>query len=178
MVFVKTVAKRIPRRGRSDIHAHVLSRVRCPHARYRSLLSRLRSCHARCRRARHRGRLPETVAGALAYFRFFRPSFFYWSNPTVRTVSCAFILFNASVCLVAWWLERAQDCGLRLFFIPGTRPTFLWLLFHGVGLAFFVVWVVLVVKALQGEMFKLPLVGEFAGSSKRDVGVAANPFTP
>jgi uncharacterized membrane protein len=31
-----------------------------------------------------------------------------------------------------------------------------------VGLAFFIVWVVLIVKALQGEMFKLPLVGEFA----------------
>jgi uncharacterized membrane protein len=31
-----------------------------------------------------------------------------------------------------------------------------------VGLAFLVTWVVLVVKALQGEMFKLPVVGEFA----------------
>jgi uncharacterized membrane protein len=31
-----------------------------------------------------------------------------------------------------------------------------------VTLAFLVVWVVLVVKALQGEMFKLPVVGDFA----------------
>jgi uncharacterized membrane protein len=31
-----------------------------------------------------------------------------------------------------------------------------------VALAFFMIWVVLIVKALQGEMFKLPLVGEYA----------------
>jgi uncharacterized membrane protein len=31
-----------------------------------------------------------------------------------------------------------------------------------ISLGFFVIWVVLVVKALQGEMFKLPLVGDFA----------------
>jgi uncharacterized membrane protein len=31
-----------------------------------------------------------------------------------------------------------------------------------VGLAFFVIWTVLVVKALQGEMLKLPLVGDLA----------------
>jgi uncharacterized membrane protein len=31
-----------------------------------------------------------------------------------------------------------------------------------VSLGFFVIWVVLIVKALQGEMFKLPLVGDFA----------------
>jgi uncharacterized membrane protein len=31
-----------------------------------------------------------------------------------------------------------------------------------VSLGFFVIWVVLIVKALQGEMFKLPWVGDFA----------------
>jgi uncharacterized membrane protein len=31
-----------------------------------------------------------------------------------------------------------------------------------VGLALFVIWIVLVVKALQGEMLKLPLLGELA----------------
>jgi uncharacterized membrane protein len=31
-----------------------------------------------------------------------------------------------------------------------------------VSLGFFVVWVVLIVKALQGEMFSLPVVGDFA----------------
>jgi uncharacterized membrane protein len=31
-----------------------------------------------------------------------------------------------------------------------------------VSLGLLVIWVVLIVKALQGEMFKLPLIGEFA----------------
>jgi uncharacterized membrane protein len=31
-----------------------------------------------------------------------------------------------------------------------------------VSLAFVMIWIVLVIKALQGEMFKLPLAGEFA----------------
>ena len=31
-----------------------------------------------------------------------------------------------------------------------------------VGLGFFVIWLVLVVKALQGERFKLPVIGDFA----------------
>jgi uncharacterized membrane protein len=31
-----------------------------------------------------------------------------------------------------------------------------------VTLGFFVIWVVLVVKALQGEMLKLPVIGVFA----------------
>jgi uncharacterized membrane protein len=31
-----------------------------------------------------------------------------------------------------------------------------------IGLGFFVIWLVLVIKALQGERFKLPLVGKFA----------------
>jgi uncharacterized membrane protein len=31
-----------------------------------------------------------------------------------------------------------------------------------VSLGFFVIWLVLIVKALQGEMLKLPVVGDFA----------------
>jgi uncharacterized membrane protein len=52
--------------------------------------------------------------------------------------------------------------GFVLFFIPVLGHLLVWLLSMVVTLAFFVVWVVLVVKALQGEMFKLPVVGEFA----------------
>ncbi len=52
--------------------------------------------------------------------------------------------------------------GFLLFFIPVVAPLLLLLVSMVVGLAFFTVWAVLVVKALQGEMFKLPLVGEFA----------------
>jgi uncharacterized membrane protein len=52
--------------------------------------------------------------------------------------------------------------GLVLFFIPGFGRLFFLLVSMVVSLAFFAVWIVLIVKALQGERFKLPLVGDFA----------------
>jgi uncharacterized membrane protein len=52
--------------------------------------------------------------------------------------------------------------GFVVFFIPGVGHLLVWLVSMVVSLAFFAVWAVLVVKALQGEMFKLPLVGDFA----------------
>jgi uncharacterized membrane protein len=44
-----------------------------------------------------------------------------------------------------------------------------------VGLALVVIWVVLIVKALQGEMFKLPMVGEYA---EKQAGAGQNPGAP
>ena len=49
-----------------------------------------------------------------------------------------------------------------LFFIP-FLGRFLWLVVSAVLSVFwFIVWVVLVVKALQGEKFKLPWIGDWA----------------
>lgn len=106
--------------------------------------------------------LPETLAGALAYlvlpaviFLFVEP---YKKNHFVRfhSFQClglclACLLIGASLRLV----------GFVLFFLPVGRLFFV-LVSMLVSLAFFVIWVVLVVKALQGERFKLPLLGDFA----------------
>jgi uncharacterized membrane protein len=67
------------------------------------------------------------------------------------------------VCLVALVVgAMLRVAGFVLFFIPVLGHLLVWLLSMVVTLAFLVVWVVLVVKALQGEMFKLPVVGDFA----------------
>jgi uncharacterized membrane protein len=52
--------------------------------------------------------------------------------------------------------------GLLLFIIPVVGPLFVVLLSTMGGLAAVVLWLVLVVKAFQGAMFKLPLLGDFA----------------
>jgi len=52
--------------------------------------------------------------------------------------------------------------GFLLFFVPVLGHLISWLAYMVVSLGFFVIWVVLIVKALQGEMFKLPWVGDFA----------------
>ena len=109
------------------------------------------------------GILPETLAGALAYFLLPAIVFLlvepYKKNRFVRSHSFQFLGFCLLGVVVGALLRVV---GVVLFFIPAIGHPLVWLVSMLVSLAFFMVWVVLVVKALQGEMFKLPLVGDFA----------------
>jgi len=109
------------------------------------------------------GVLPETLAGALAYFVLPTIVFLlvepYKNNRFVRFHS--FQCFG--ICLAAVVTAAIlRIAGYVLFFIPVLGHLLVWLVSMVVILAFFMIWVVLVVKALQGDMFKLPLVGDFA----------------
>jgi uncharacterized membrane protein len=109
------------------------------------------------------GVLPETLAGALAYF-FLPAIVFLLVEPYSRN---RFVRFHSFQCLglcLAGLVFGAmlRVAGFALFFIPALGPLLLLLVSMVVGLAFFVVWVVLIVKAFQGEMFRLPLVGHLA----------------
>jgi uncharacterized membrane protein len=110
------------------------------------------------------GMLAENVAGALAYFTFIPATAFlllapYSKNRFVR-FQCLQCLFLTLVCLllgVALWLTSRI-----LFLVPLVGPLFV-LLVSIVGvLAAVIVWLVLVVKAFQGEVLKLPVLGEVA----------------
>jgi len=109
------------------------------------------------------GVLPETLAGALAYF-LLPAILFLLVEPYNRNRFVRFHSFQClGLCLVGLVLgAMLRVAGFTLFFIPALGRLLFLLVSMVVSLAFFVVWVVLVVKALQGEMFKLPLVGEFA----------------
>jgi len=109
------------------------------------------------------GVLPEAFAGALAYFLLPAIGFLlvepYKKNRFVRFHSFQCL----GLCLVGLVLgAMLRVAGFTLFFIPALGRLLFLLFSMVVSLAFFVVWVVLVVKALQGEMFKLPLVGDLA----------------
>jgi uncharacterized membrane protein len=52
--------------------------------------------------------------------------------------------------------------ALLLFIVPVVGPLFVLLVSTLVGLAAIVIWLVLVVKAFQGNMFRLPVLGDFA----------------
>jgi uncharacterized membrane protein len=109
------------------------------------------------------GALPETLAGALAYFLL--PAIvFLLVEPYKKNRFVRFHSFQClGLCLAAVVIAASlRVVGVLLFFIPVLGHLLVLLVSMVVSLAFFVVWVVLVVKALQGEMFKLPLVGEFA----------------
>jgi len=80
----------------------------------------------------------------------------YKSNRFVRfhsLQSIGFLLAGLLIGATLWIV------GSVLGLIPILALLFVCML---VGLALFVIWIVLVVKALQGEMLKLPLLGELA----------------
>ena len=109
------------------------------------------------------GVLPETLAGALAYFVL--PAIvFLLVAPYSKNRFVRFHCFQClGLCLTAVVIgAMLRVVGVLLFFIPVLAPLLLLLVSMVVGLGFFVIWVVLIVKALQGEMFKLPLLGDFA----------------
>jgi uncharacterized membrane protein len=111
------------------------------------------------------GALPETLAGALSYFTIIPAILFLLIEPYNKNRFVRFHSFQSLgmslVALIVGALLRV--IGFVGFFIPMLGPLLVWLVSGIVLLAFFAVWAVLVVKALQGEMFKLPLVGDFAG---------------
>jgi uncharacterized membrane protein len=109
------------------------------------------------------GVLPETLAGALAYFVLPSIVFLlvepYKNNRFVRFHSFQCI----GMCLAAVVIGAIlRISGVVLFFIPVMGPLLVSLVSMVVSLAFLMSWIVLVVKALQGDMFKLPIAGEFA----------------
>jgi uncharacterized membrane protein len=110
------------------------------------------------------GALPETLAGALAYFTIIPAILFLLIEPYSKNRFLRFHSFQSLglslVALIVGALLRVV--GFVVFFIPMLGPLLVWLVSGIVILAFFVLWAVLVVKALQGEMLKLPVVGDFA----------------
>jgi uncharacterized membrane protein len=109
------------------------------------------------------GALPETVAGALAYC-LLPAILFLLAEPYRKN---RFVRFHSFQCLGLCLAGLVVGATLRivgfvLFFVPALGRLLFLLVSMTVSLALFVIWVVLVVKALQGAMFKLPLVGEFA----------------
>jgi uncharacterized membrane protein len=110
------------------------------------------------------GGLPETLAGALAYFLVIPAIVFLLVQPYSKNRFVRFHSFQClGLCLLAIVIGGAlRLSGILLAFIPAVGHLLVALFTMLVSLAFFVVWVVLVVKALQGAMFKLPLVGDFA----------------
>lgn len=110
------------------------------------------------------GRLPETLAGALAYVTFI-PAIVFLVRAPYKTNR--FVRFHSIQCLLLWVAGLASAAAIRLigillYIIPVAGPLLTLLIAAIVGLAAFVLWLVLIVKALQGEMFKLPVLGDFS----------------
>ena len=105
------------------------------------------------------GGMADNVAGMLAYVTIIPAIIFLVMEPYNKS---RFVRFHSFQCLffaVAWtvlWI------GLNIIaHIPilGWLTILIWPL---VGLAGLIIWVILLLKANQGQMFKLPVIGDMA----------------
>ena len=105
--------------------------------------------------------LPENAASALAYFTFVPAIFFllippYNKNRYVRFHAWQSLMLNVSVILISFLMSFA----LVFFLVFDAElmvviKRFLWL-------GWFVLWLICVVKALNGQRYRLPILGQLA----------------
>ena len=110
------------------------------------------------------GIFPERIAGALAYVTFLPAIVFlaarpYGSNLFVRFHSLQCLLYSAAVLLLAALLRIA---ALVVGMLPVVGPLIVVLMYVLAAMGAVVLWGVLAAKALQGEKFRLPLLGDVA----------------
>lgn len=116
---------------------------------------------------------PKSFAAGLAYVTFI-PAVIFLSIDRYRRDS--FVRFHSLQCLLLWLAAILLGIVLWLlnsifFMIPLVGPLIAALVPMLVGLAVLVLWPVLLVKAYQGERFKVPGIGDLAeyyGESSAD----------
>lgn len=105
------------------------------------------------------GGLTDNLAGALAYVTIIPAILFlvlapYNTNRFIRFHSFQNIFF--AVAWLALWIVLGIIAHIPIF---GWLTVLIWPL---LGLAGFVIWIILVLKAYQGQMWKLPVIGDMA----------------
>lgn len=104
--------------------------------------------------------LSENAAGGLAYITVIPAIIFLLVEPYSKS---RYVRFHAWQCIfmaIAWWVI---DIGIWIF---GRMLVFFRLLTLGlyplVALAMLILWLMVLIKAFNGEKFKLPFIGDLA----------------
>jgi uncharacterized membrane protein len=110
------------------------------------------------------GPLSENLAGALAYLTIIPAVVFLAMKPFK---SNHFVRFHAWQSIFLTLATIVVGFALRLVFyvlglIPHGGQLLSWLAVIVVPLGWVILWLVTAVKALQGELFKLPVIGDLA----------------
>jgi uncharacterized membrane protein len=106
----------------------------------------------------------DNLLGALAYVSFVPALVFLLLDPYRKN---PFVRFHAIQCLLLWLVCVVLAVVVRvvflgLLFIPIVGPLLAVLLVVVVALAAVFTWIVLLVKAFQGEKFALPVIGSLS----------------
>jgi uncharacterized membrane protein len=110
------------------------------------------------------GFFPRSIAGALAYLTVIPAIVFLTLDPYRRD---RFVRFHSIQCLLLLLASLIVGLAIRLlalvlFMIPVVGVLLVSLISVLAALAAFFIWMVLVVKALQGQAFKMSVLGELA----------------
>jgi uncharacterized membrane protein len=98
-------------------------------------------------------RSQENLLGALCYFLGWVTGLILWfSVPKTRR----FIRFHAMQSIIF------SVILMVVFLILARIPVIGWIISGLVGLLAFIIWIVLMVKAYQGQTYKLPVIGDLA----------------
>jgi uncharacterized membrane protein len=106
----------------------------------------------------------ENLAAALAYLTFIPAILFLILEPYKQN---RFVRFHSVQCILLWVVGVLTAVAIKLlamvlFLVPVIGPLLIVLISVLASLAVVVSWLVLVVKALQGETFKFPGLGGLA----------------
>ena len=95
----------------------------------------------------------ENLLGALCYFLGWVTGVILWF---VEPKTKKFIRFHAMQSIIF------SIVLMIIFFVLALIPIAGWIISGIVGLLAFILWIVLMVKAYQGQMYKLPVIGDLA----------------
>ena len=97
--------------------------------------------------------LSETAAGALAYVTIIPAIIFLIVEPYNKN---SFVRFHS------WQSIFLGIAAFAVHMVLTVIPVIGWILIPFVGLAFLVIWVIVLLKALKGERYQLPVIGKLA----------------
>jgi uncharacterized membrane protein len=105
------------------------------------------------------GGLTENVAGALAYVTLIPPVLFLLLEPYNKN---RFVRFHSFQCLFLCVAFIVLGFGLAIIGMIPVIGLITLPLHLVIWLGAFVLWIILVMKAFQGQKFKLPVIGDLA----------------
>ena len=103
--------------------------------------------------------LTDNVAGMLAYVTIIPAIIFLVLEPYNRN---RFIRFHAFQSIFFCVAAIAISIALTIFGFLPFLGLLIWPVHMLFGLGIFAVWIILLLKANQGQMFKLPIIGDMA----------------
>ncbi len=115
------------------------------------------------------GGMADNVAGMLAYITIIPAIIFLVMAPYNRSRFVRFHSFQCIFFAIAWTVLWIALSFVGMIPVIGWLSILIWPL---LGLGGLVLWIILLLKANQGQMFKLPVIGDLAEKQAAGMAVA------